>query len=378
MRSRPDDSSSGFSCGVTSDPTPLRTSLPARLMCPAAGARRSPGTSRYAASPSRGYRFFGSGGVIAQPHRGPALLDAGPRGVKPRYRVGEQDVPLLAPYPHEQLGPALREVHALLLGQGQVEYHIVPAAVLHYLVRGSSEEHTQRVHPVEDVIGQRMECFEAVHLAVEESGLEDRDRGEGALYRLQVLLLSLMPPGEVRVRDLGRQQPVDHDRIHPVIIEVQVGIGASRLGDHHLLRVRDDPDGGALPIREYLLDPDDRLVEPLAGGEHVVFRERGQRPSPPRERTNDLRRPALDGENLLHVPADLIRQAQQLQGLSGRGGVHYECVVEPLAVGAPDHEETEELIRPRQHRQLFGSYRVRPLPLEEGRHVVSYLGPVLL
>src|SRR5918999_4984139 len=103
MRSRPDDSSSGFSWGVTSDPTPLTTSIPARLKCLAARTRRSPGTSRYAASPSKGYRFFSSGGVIAQPHREPALVDARSRSVEPGYRVREQNIPPVTPDPHEEL-----------------------------------------------------------------------------------------------------------------------------------------------------------------------------------------------------------------------------------------------------------------------------------
>src|SRR4051812_47920683 len=45
---------------------------------------------------------------------------------------------------------------------------------------------------------------------------------------------------------------------------------------------------------------------------------------------------------------------------------------------ATDHQEPEELVHPRQHRQLLGRQGVGSLPLEKGGHVLLDLGPVLL
>src|SRR5215204_1876379 len=363
MRSRRSVSSGGL-CGLASSATPLKTSNPARRKCPAARCRRSPGTSTYATTPSseprRPLRGFsggsGRGAVIAQLHPQLVPLDPSTRRLIARHRVRQKDVPLVAPYPYQELRSLFRQLYAPLLDQREVEDHLVPAVSFHELVRRPSEVKAQGIFHPEHILCQRAKRLETVHLPVEESRFKDRDRRERVFYSSQVPPLRLPPLLEVRVRNLLREQAVHDDGVYPIVVEVQVRIGAPGLGDHHLLRVHYEPDRCRKGICQDVPNVDHRLIEPLKRPEEVVFGERRQRvnPRPTGERSDELGRPPLYGEDLLDVPAYLIGQAQEPQGLPGGGCIQDQGVVKGLLVVAPDHQKPKEFVLPRQRRQLLG------------------------
>ncbi len=199
-----------------------------------------------------------------------------------------------------------------------------------------------------------------------------------SLDRLHVPRLRVVPAREVRVAHGLGQQPVDHQGVHAVVVEVEVGVGAARLRYDHLLGVEHQAHRSAFAVGQDLLDARYSLVEPLPRGEDAVFRKRRQGPRPVRKRPDQLRGAALYREDLLHIPAHVVGKAEELERLARRRGVEDQGVVAALLVVSPDHQEPEELVHPGQHRQLLGRECIRALPLEQRGHVALYLGPVLL
>jgi len=84
-----------------------------------------------------------------------------------------------------------------------------------------------------------LEHLEPDDLAVEERHAPHRHRGEGLLDQGLVTALRLVPGLEVRTRPL-RQHAVRDDQVGRVAEEVEVGEGALRLLDDHLLEVEDE------------------------------------------------------------------------------------------------------------------------------------------
>ena len=86
----------------------------------------------------------------------------------------------------------------------------------------------------------------AHHLPVEQARRQDRDRLERLVHGGEVLGLDVLPLAEIRVLDLVGNDAVDDHRVHPVAEQRQVGVGATGLGDHHLLGVHHQPDADGI------------------------------------------------------------------------------------------------------------------------------------
>jgi hypothetical protein len=152
-----------------------------------------------------------------------------------------------------------------------VEDDVVALAVLLYVMRGAPEQYPERLRLLEDVLGERAERPQAEHLAVEEPRGQDRDGVERLFDRPHVPRLRIVPAREVRVAHGLGQEPVDHEGVHAVVVEVEVRIGAAGLRNDHLLGVEHQPHRSAFAVGQDLLNARDGFVESLSCGEDAVF-----------------------------------------------------------------------------------------------------------
>src|SRR5215213_1501746 len=191
---------SGCLSGLISSPKPLSVSKPAFLKCLAARSRRSPATSTYATTPSNEpLRCLSS--AIPQPHPQRPFLEARPHRRQTRQGVGQKYVAPVIAHLYQQLGPLLREVHAPLLNERELENDVVAVAVLHDVVCSAPEQHFQGLRVLEDVFGEGAKRLQAEHLAVVEARGQDRDGRKRLFDRLYVPRLRLAPAREVGISD---------------------------------------------------------------------------------------------------------------------------------------------------------------------------------
>src|SRR5215218_7152151 len=139
--------------------------------------------------------------AIPQPHPQSPFLETRPLRRQPRQGVGEEYVAPVSAHLYQQLGPLLREIHASLLCQRELEDDVVAVAVLDNVVGGAPEQYVQGFYFFEDVFSQGGERLQAEHLAVVEARGQDRDGGEGVFDRLHVPHLRLAPARKVGVPD---------------------------------------------------------------------------------------------------------------------------------------------------------------------------------
>jgi hypothetical protein len=151
-------------------------------------------------------------------------------------------------------------------------------------------------------------------------------------------------------------------------------MGASGLGDDHVLRGGDQPEGGDLPVVEQLAQP----LEPVQQPEHVVEETiLGHRdPGQPLERLAEYphQRPfrrQRGAEQLVKA----FRVFQQRQGFAGRRAVHHQDVVASGGSVVEDPQQAEQLAQPGQQQRLLGGERHLTLPDHETRQVVAQTRP---
>ncbi len=154
-----------------------------------------------------------------------------------------------------------------------------------------------------------------------------------------------MPGLEIGACAIGKDAVAD-DEVRGVAEQVEVGKGALRLLDDHLLEVEDEADRALGLVGEELLHVIEAVEELLAGLEDRVVGH-GHAHHPPEQRTGDAHRLPLDREDALEPPAARLGERKKADGLAGRRRVDHDDVVLPAVVVLGDPKERRELVHPR-------------------------------
>ena len=88
-------------------------------------------------------------------------------------------------------------------------------------------------------------------------------RSEPGLDLGQVARVRLLPRVEPGIGDLVGQHPVRDHGVDLVAEQRQIGVGATRFGDHHALGVHDEPHRGLRRVVQHLPHGVDAVVEAL-------------------------------------------------------------------------------------------------------------------
>ena len=186
--------------------------------------------------------------------------------------------------------------------------------------------------------------------------------------------LRLGPRLEVATESRGGVDAVEHHGVNDETVHRQPGVGAPGLGDDHVLRGGDQPEGGDLPVVEQLAQP----LEPVQQPEHVVEETiLGHRdPGQPLERlAEDPHQRSLRRQRGSEQLVEAFRVFQQRQGFAGRCAVHHQDVVASGGGVVEDPQQAEQLAQPGQQQRLLGGERHLTLPDHETRQVVAQTRP---
>src|SRR5439155_17117655 len=133
-----------------------------------------------------------------------------------------------------------QELHLLLRSKGQVERQHVATVLAAHAIRSAAVVEARRILVREERSPELPQHLEPDHLAIEERHGPDRHGRERFLDERLIAALRLLPGLEIRARTL-RQHAVAYDKVGRIAEEVEIGKGALRLLDDHLLEVEDEP-----------------------------------------------------------------------------------------------------------------------------------------
>jgi len=149
----------------------------------------------------------------------------------PGERGGEDDSPLLATRPDDQLLADLAEIELGAVGERDRDREH-RAAVLGADPLGELGVHDPlRPLTVEQLGAEAVEHLGADDLLGEVAGEQQRDRREPLADGLELLALTVPPGAEVGVGELFGEDPVDDDGVGQVAVQVQVGERPLRLAN---------------------------------------------------------------------------------------------------------------------------------------------------
>src|SRR5439155_7947583 len=242
-------------------------------------SRSTPASSSISDTMQHGRRALDSamGLLLAERHAQPLIGERGAEQPARGQGAGKQDVaPLVVHLDHQLLAPG-PDLDALLLREGQADVERVALAFLLHLDRPLLEEDGRRIGFSEHLAGEDLQQRQSHHLAVEEAGLEEGQRVERAPGLRQVPGLDRHPRLQVAGARLGRQHAVGHHAVDREAEEVQVGVEALRLVDHHPLGVEDDADGALPRVLQERPHAFELVVDALDGRQDLVRGKRHRR-----------------------------------------------------------------------------------------------------
>ena len=149
------------------------------------------------------------------------------------------------------------------------------------------------------------------------------------------------------------------------------------LAQHHLLGIGDQPDAGDLGIFQQLGDAFQASEQILDVGEVAVGGQFHRR-NPVGHRPHGLEQPALEREDVLHVPFERGGHADEAHGFGGGRAIEHDHVVALLAPELVDVHHGAQLFHAGQDGQLFGLHVADAGGAQHGDHVGGNLAPVPL
>ena len=154
-----------------------------------------------------------------------------------------------------------------------------------------------------------------------------------------------------------------------VAIEVQVGVRALGLLDHHLLGVDDQADRRQVGVGEQRMHAVQPVEQRLARVEDGAGRH-GHAGHAAHHGAGDLRDAPLHREDLLQPPAGAIRYCQETQRLAGWRAIDNDRVEVAGVAMIGDPKEAGQLVHARQYGQLLGHHVVQSAPGKQRVHPI--------
>ncbi len=171
---------------------------------------------------------------------------------------------------------------------------------------------------------------------------------------------------------VGGQHAVAQHAVDGIVVEREIGLGAQRLLDDHLLRVDHQPIRADVGIGERRAQHGHLIVELLQRLQHVHTRQ-----ELPQQRLGGGQRDTTPAFEAVGVDQERLRHAQQAHRLAGRRGVDHDDVENALLRLAVDVQQRDDLVHAGNQRHLLGGHVAHPLILERGRQVLLHLAPVV-
>ena len=146
---------------------------------------------------------------------------------------------------------------------------------------------------------------------------------------------------EVQVGDFGGQHAVDDDAIHGEAVQGEVDEGALGFAQHHAFRIGDQAHAGDLGIFHQFADAVEAVEEIFDIGEVFVGRKLDRRDAVG-EGADGFQDAALEGKDVLHVPLQRGRHADEAHGFGGGRAIQHDDVVAIFAAELVDvHQRAE-------------------------------------
>ena len=174
-----------------------------------------------------------------------------------------------------------------------------------------------------------------------------------------------------------RQHAVGDYAIHRQTVQREIDEGALRFAQHHSLWIGHQPHAGDGGVFEQLAHAIELAEQVLNIGEVVIRRQFDGRDAVG-DGAHRLEHAALEREDVLHVPFERCRHADEPHGFGGGRAIQNDDVIALLAAKLVDVHHGAQLFHARKNRQLLGFHVADSGGAQHGDDVGGDFAPVPL